>query len=180
MRRFKLLNSEGNNNQAAAIVVYDEDKRTWGASICDWAKAKDLPVQFIKETDGIVDPEFVHAWVEERIPPATRQNIGQILREHGLDEYDECELLAKSKGRSLQDGFYLKEITGVSPLQDLIGKNIAEARKNASITQKELSEATGIHQETLSRIESGRVNPTVDTLEKIAAALGKTLKITFE
>ncbi len=56
---------------------------------------------------------------------------------------------------------------------------IIEARIETGMTQKELAEKTGIRQSNISRIESGACSPTVDTLSRIAAGLGKTLKIEF-
>ena len=44
----------------------------------------------------------------------------------------------------------------------------------------ELAEKTGIRQSNISRIESGASSPTVDTLARIAAGLGKKLKIEFQ
>lgn len=40
------------------------------------------------------------------IPP-DRQNIGQILRDNKLDCYDEYKLLMLTKGRCVQDDYYL-------------------------------------------------------------------------
>ena len=47
------------------------------------------------------------------------------------------------------------------------------------MTQKELAERTGIRQSNISRIESGVTSPTVTTLARLAAGLGKKLKIEF-
>lgn len=47
------------------------------------------------------------------------------------------------------------------------------------MTQKELAENTGIRQSNISRIENGTSSPTVDTLARLAAGMGKTLKIEF-
>ena len=41
--------------------------------------------------------------MQERIVPIDRQNIGQILRDNGLKEYDEYELLMLANGRCAQD-----------------------------------------------------------------------------
>lgn len=40
------------------------------------------------------------------------------------------------------------------------------------MTQEQLSAASGVHRVTIARIECGTVQPKVDTLEKLAAALG--------
>jgi len=52
-------------------------------------------------------------------------------------------------------------------------KEIIEARKDKNITQKELSDLTGITQGDISKIENGNANPSLKTLKKLAAALVK-------
>ncbi len=48
--------------------------------------------------------------VEQRIVPPDRQNIGEILRDNHLKEYDEYELLMLAMGRCAQDDYYLVPI----------------------------------------------------------------------
>lgn len=60
-----------------------------------------------------------------------------------------------------------------------IMRSLIEARLEAGMTQKQLSEKTGINQSNLSRIERGNGNPSVATLGRIAAALGKKVSISF-
>ena len=40
-------------------------------------------------------------------------------------------------------------------------------------------ERTGINQADISKLENGNANPSIKTLQRLAAALGKTLKIEF-
>ena len=61
---------------------------------------------------------------------------------------------------------------------DLIQAMI-DARTKQNITQKELSDRTGITQADISRIENGTRNPSLDTVKRIAAALGMQLKLEF-
>ena len=56
---------------------------------------------------------------------------------------------------------------------------IIDARKSAGITQKELSQKSGIAQGDIRKLENGNANPSIKTLQRLAAALGKTLKIEF-
>ena len=53
-----------------------------------------------------------------------------------------------------------------------VGEKIAEERKYSGMTQKELGEKTGIDPSTIRKYESGRLNPKIGTLRKIADALG--------
>lgn len=56
---------------------------------------------------------------------------------------------------------------------------IIDARKSSGITQKELSQKSGIAQGDISKLENGNANPSLRTLQRLAAAMGKTLKIEF-
>ena len=53
------------------------------------------------------------------------------------------------------------------------------ARIESNMTQKELAKKTGIRQSNISRIENGTSSPTVDTLQRLAAGMGKKLCIEF-
>lgn len=52
------------------------------------------------------------------------------------------------------------------------GGLIRRLRSRCGITQAELSSLTGIHRTYLSRVEQGRVTPSIFTLMQIAAAVG--------
>ena len=53
-----------------------------------------------------------------------------------------------------------------------VGKRIRELRKRADLTQFKLAERAGITPDYLGRIERGRGAVTLETLERIASALG--------
>ncbi len=57
---------------------------------------------------------------------------------------------------------------------------LIRARIDAGMSQRELSQATGVPQKTISLIETGDTNPTVRTLNKLAMGMGKVLKISIE
>ena len=54
-----------------------------------------------------------------------------------------------------------------------------DARKADGLTQKELSERSGIAQGDISKLENGNGNPSVRTLQRLAKAMGKKLQIKF-
>lgn len=60
-----------------------------------------------------------------------------------------------------------------------IMRTLIDARLAAGMTQKQLSEKTGINQSNISKIERGTGNPSIATLERIASALGKKVSISF-
>lgn len=54
-----------------------------------------------------------------------------------------------------------------------------DARRKEGLTQKLLAERVGTKQSVISRLESGRANPTVGFLQKLAQALDTRLEIRF-
>ena len=56
---------------------------------------------------------------------------------------------------------------------------IIEARRNTGITQKSLAQKIGTKQSVISRLESGRANPSIAFLKKLAQALNSHLEIRF-
>jgi DNA-binding XRE family transcriptional regulator len=56
-----------------------------------------------------------------------------------------------------------------------VGARIKSVRKKLKITQKELAKATDIDQAIISKIETGKHLPRVDTIERIANGLGVTM-----
>lgn len=113
MRRFELIDSERDGAVPCGVISYDPTDQTFSARVFDWATPRDVPaifIPFVERGERDIPPRWVRAWVDERIAPPTRQNIGQILRVHDLEEYEPCVLLMSGEGRSSQDGFYLREI----------------------------------------------------------------------
>ncbi len=58
-----------------------------------------------------------------------------------------------------------------------IGETIREARERTGLSQAALAERIGMHRENMIRVEKGRTNLTVETMMKIADALGLSLQI---
>ena len=58
-----------------------------------------------------------------------------------------------------------------------IGEAIKERRAILNITQRELAEIAGVGINTLTKIERGEANPSLQTLQRIFNALGLEIKI---
>lgn len=58
-----------------------------------------------------------------------------------------------------------------------IGDFIKERRNNLKIQQQDLAEISGLSLRTIIITESGKGNPSIATLEKIADVLGLELKL---
>ena len=55
-----------------------------------------------------------------------------------------------------------------------------DARKSSGLTQKQLAERTGIAQSDISKLEGGNANPSLRTLQRLAAGMGMRIKIEFQ
>ncbi len=64
-------------------------------------------------------------------------------------------------------------------LQLIVGKNIQKIRESKGISQQELAAKCNFEKSNMSRLEAGRVNPTLSTLEKVAKALDISLAELF-
>ncbi|WP_182358459.1 helix-turn-helix domain-containing protein [Tomitella gaofuii] len=69
----------------------------------------------------------------------------------------------------------LNLIQGVNPVPSTIGDAIESARARAQLSQRQLSDRTGISQSTLSRIASGQRVAKMAEVIQIAAATGCTV-----
>lgn len=78
----------------------------------------------------------------------------------------------------MQDPEFRAEWEALEPERQII-RAIIEGREANDLTQKQLSEATGIAQADISRLENGTGNPSIRTLKRLAAGLGMQLKLEF-
>ena len=54
----------------------------------------------------------------------------------------------------------------------MAGRMVLHARRRAGLTQRALAARAGIAQETIARIERGRIDPRVNTLDRLLEACG--------
>ena len=78
----------------------------------------------------------------------------------------------------LEDPEFRAEWDALEPERQII-RAIIEGREVNDLTQKQLSEVTGITQADISRLENGTANPSLRTLKRLAAGMGMTLKLEF-
>ena len=70
--------------------------------------------------------------------------------------------------------------TPLSPAEREHFRQIFEKRLQKGLTQKELAQKIGTKQSAISRLESGKANPSLLFLQKIAKALHSNLEVTFK
>ncbi len=78
----------------------------------------------------------------------------------------------------LKDENFKKEYDRLEPEFAIIQAMI-DARRETGLTQKELSERTGIAQGDISKLENGNANPSLRTLQRLAEGMGMQLKVEF-
>jgi ribosome-binding protein aMBF1 (putative translation factor) len=79
----------------------------------------------------------------------------------------------------MKDPKYVKAHEALAPEFEL-AHAVIDARIQAGLTQEELAKRMETTQSVIARLESGRTRPSTQTLERLAAATGTRLKISFE
>lgn len=62
---------------------------------------------------------------------------------------------------------------------DMVASELIKAREKTNVTQKQLSEITGIHQADISKIERRLANPSLSTLKRLADGMDMMLELKF-
>lgn len=70
----------------------------------------------------------------------------------------------------------LRQKSNIMHQQEFI-KVLKERREALKVTQEHLAELSGVGLRTLKAIESGKGNPTIETLAKLTEVLGLELKL---
>ena len=118
---------------------------------------------------ALIFPKARISVLQERLAKG-RYNLSQ----EGLPMND----FRKQLEKKLQNPKYKEKWDAHEPVFQVI-KTLIEARKKKSMTQKQLAERTGITQPDISRLENGRGNPSLRTLNNLARGLGMVLKVEF-
>ena len=66
---------------------------------------------------------------------------------------------------------------GRSNASQEVAKQLRDVRKSQGMTQESLAELVGTKKSNRSRLESGRYNPSLDFLVKVAGGLGKQIQV---
>ena len=73
---------------------------------------------------------------------------------------------------------FRKEWENSRPELDVM-RAIVDARTSQNLTQKELSERTGINQADISKLENGTRNPSLNLLKRLADGMDMMLELKF-
>ena len=125
MKAYAIRDASIDKERDLAWLLYYEKERTFHIEVCDDVDEWDAPLilsTFVKHGKRALDPYWSRVWVEQRIVPSDRQNLGMILKENGLQEYDEHKLLVLADGRCAQDECFIKPLKAGSLPPELIGR----------------------------------------------------------
>lgn len=71
-------------------------------------------------------------------------------------------------------------VINCAPAGPVIGEAIRQMREARGFTQADLARRAGVTQQRIAALESPRANPTVATLDKVAAACGELLVVVWD
>lgn len=117
MKLFAIRDENDFLQKDLAYLFYYENEKRFYIELPDDADEWETPLllsSFIKKGEKTINSYWSKMWVEQRIVPPDRQNIGQILRDNKLSAYDEFDLLILGMGRCAQDDYYLVPIDEAS------------------------------------------------------------------
>ncbi len=113
MKIFAIRDATDNTQRDLAYLLYYELDKRFYIELPEDADPWETPLllsSFARKGEHTINSYWSKIWVQQRIVPPDRQNIGQILRDNGLKNYDEYALLMLSSGRCEQDDYYLVPI----------------------------------------------------------------------
>ena len=193
MRAFAVYNPLVRHRKACAWVLIEPASDSCAIELAPDAQPSDMPLLlslFARKGQTRIEGYWAWRWVQSRITPASRDNIDEVLAACKLDEHYAPALLAASKGRCSQDDFLVAEVDSANYRECNLelqlaatasfGTLLARARRAADLTQSQLAEESGVQQAIISRIEAGKGNPTLATMETLATACGRTLRIELD
>ena len=114
MKIFAIRDEYDETVKDLAYLLYYEKERLFYIELPDDADPWETPLllsSFAKRRVRTINAYWSKMWVQQRIVPTDRQNLGEILKDNGLEEYDEFRLLMLANGRCEQDSYYLAPIT---------------------------------------------------------------------
>ena len=111
MRIYEIRDED--DNREIGILLYYEKSRCFIVELLEgldeWT-APFLFASYVKRGVFTIPRSDSLVWVRNRIIPPSRQNIGMILKNHHLKEYDEMKFLELSEGKCSQDSLYVEPV----------------------------------------------------------------------
>jgi len=109
LRSFAIHDSDLDDKQVGTLS-YDKETNMLAMTIAKDIDKTDLPLSlegFVNKNKYVLSHEDALRWIRGRICPPGRHNIREILKDNGLKEYDEFELLLLTNAKCDKDALYL-------------------------------------------------------------------------
>lgn len=106
---FEIRDSYENDRLLGYLFYYERSRRFFIellSELDEWS-APFLLAPFVRKGIYSIGSEWSMKFVNQRIIPPDRQNLGAILRDNGLKSYEPIKLLQLSEGRCAQDELHL-------------------------------------------------------------------------
>lgn len=132
MKSYAIYDEDLDRVTAIGYLFYYEKAEKFIIELCRDLDEWSSPLLFqglVKKGIYTIPHTISLMWVQERIIPSGRQNIGSILKNHKLQSYNEMALLSLSKGKCSQDHCYILEVEVddiPEEIRDRNGKNVEE------------------------------------------------------
>ena len=114
MRVFAIYDKDLERKEAIGYLYCYERSGSYVIELCEDINEWEAPILFqglVKKGIYTVPKDISLLWVRERVIPSGRQNIGMILKNAKLKEYNERALLALADGKCSQDQCMVTEIS---------------------------------------------------------------------
>ena len=98
------------NDKKVGILTYDDNTSEFSIEVDKNLTPQEAPFifeHFMEKGQYTIPKEWSLKWVQERIIPSNRQLIGVIMRNLGVPEYTEYNMLIAMGGRCTNDGCYI-------------------------------------------------------------------------
>ena len=131
MKSYAIYDDELDRATAIGYLFYYEKAEKFIIELCSDLNEWSAPLLFqglVRKGIYTIPHAISKLWVEERIIPSGRQNLGSILKNHKLQNYNEMAFLRLSEGRCAQDHCY---IAAVEP-QDIPADIMERSRRNVA------------------------------------------------
>ena len=113
MKIFEIYNDLDKNAQTLGVLYYNEEKDEYRIEIPENIPTDRLPLVLeatVLQGSRTVNDHRARRWVQDRIIPSSRQNIGSILKAAGMTHYDPIAMLEHWYGRCVQDDFAVRRV----------------------------------------------------------------------
>lgn len=113
MKVCSIYNLHDSKKNPVAFLLYYEKKCYFRIRICPESEIENLPFLltiFAEQGHYNIGDYWSRRFVQSRIVPPDRQNLGTILKDCNMDYYDEYALLLKSRGKCSHDDYAVEEI----------------------------------------------------------------------